>query len=361
MNKGKNKKEKDGFWVWLGQTLRNIFNFERSTKIFMVIATIILLILFPIAFGYLIDAPSLVDYVPFNSEDWFTYWVSYFSLISTILLDCLALFFAFMAYNNERQYKKYGFLYFNNMILSYMNCGNNKDNKKENNKDDDNNKSNNYKFKIEIIDFHPNLTHHQEVKIENFEMYALKNREILNNPKLLNSDQIRNYSLDLIYSQKIAEKLNNEENPGEDKNPKKIYFSRSSNERYSLFFNFDSDEKFLEEYLNFRTNSLDKRMLYITFNYEIVSKDSGRYNRFLNALIPSTKKTMQLFLLEEADRKLSNERKYYVIEENDEEISYNNTTSSEDANENSRKPISKIVNKINIFFKNKNKKIILKN
>lgn len=287
-----NNKQNSGFWTWLGKSFRLIFASTRRCKVMIVIGTIIFIVLVPIAFAYIIDAPALVDYVPFESVDWFGYWASYLSLVSTIFLDCFALFFALTAYNNERQYKKYGMLYFNSMILNYSYCGDNR-----------------YKFKIELIDFHPNLTHHHNISLENFKIYAVKNKEILKNPKLLNNADIKEQAVDLIYSQNSSSISDFD------------YFSKSSNEKYSLFLSCESIQIFLNEYFNFKTFSEDKKMLFITYDYVITSKDLGRYNRFLNALFPSSKNRTEMLLIQKkCEVNSPNTKVYSIVDERTETI-----------------------------------------
>lgn len=295
-NKQANKQVKDkiketgekseiGFWTWLGSSIRKILSSSRKKKILLAVETVVLIILVPILAAYIFDIPALVK-VPFDSVDWFGYWASYLSLLFTAILDLAALFLALVAYNNENQYKKHGLLYINRVNLEFLYCGDNQ-----------------YRFNVEMIDLHPNLTHHHEVSIENFEIYAVKNYEVFRNPDLLKNPQIKQQALDLIYSKNL------------NKNESDLYCQpKSSNERYSLILKFNSNEAFLHEYLTFKTFAQDKKMLYVSFDYKInTSIDNGGSSRFLKALFPSVTKRTSMFLKEtETDKSL---KTYNVTDE----------------------------------------------
>lgn len=281
-----------GFWAAIGRLIRQLIDASLKIKILVISVCIIFLIIILIFFAYLLDRPSLIHIIPFTNENaatWANMWLSYFSLVATIFLDILAFSFAIFTYNQERQYKQYGRLYFNKVYLTTRTGINN----------------NEHLFRLELQDMNSSLTRHQNIELNRIDFYAVINPEILNTADVLKKTipNIQNQQdLKLIYSNcNNASKLNE-------------YETRSSQGVYSVILNFTSTETFLNEYFYFNRNirkvrpndrdshfipvALDKRIIYINLEFKIIPIDTRRVNRLTYALLPPNPIYIRLLALQ---------------------------------------------------------------
>lgn len=291
------KKKMDGFKREQQKTDKNKVKLTKTQRNFLLVFLVMLLalIVIPIVLSIVFDLPKIISIIPFDSDVWFTFWVSYFSLISTIILDCIALFFGIYSYEKDEAYKKNDFLYIDSATIKIFRQGYS-------------NQIPTYLLRIFLVDSFSTLTFRQKVDISTFNLYAITNEQLSTNPQLLYNDYVLSLSSELLCSYDCASNV-----PSFD--------CRATNSQYTLSSEFCTQNNIIEELYISDQNSNDKKYLYVIMTYEIKSS----YQTWIEKVLRLFRKLFNIgsktftthLLLSRVDSKNNNDFiKYRTVYEN---------------------------------------------
>lgn len=273
-------------------------NPNKSSKIKKVLkylvftlALLVVSVLGPMLFAFLLKKTSFLSFIPFSAEEWFAFWPGYLSLLASIFLDVFAIFFSFYIYTDELVRSKMGTISIDKVYVSKLS--------------DD---GKNLHSKIRFIDSNPLLSYNHQIELVQMNAYFCTSNDVFNNEKLFEEE----FHVKKEYCKKMLPIIikNDANEKGQNNNTRITPMFCNNELRFDIKFILTKEKPYKDYCVDFDkrdslskdiwkdcdTNTLVNKMLIVEFSYRIHNENKLFNIPILNELYKnylSRKTTLQ--------------------------------------------------------------------
>lgn len=228
------------------------------------------MVLIPIPVSIIMDRPSQISCIPFDSNDWFQYWPSYLSLIATLILDVFAIVFSYYTFVSDKISSRDGTISIDQLCISNIR---------------ERYDTHELLFDFELVDNSPLLSYYHQIKIEELKIYICTSKSCFLDDNIF----VNNFEIKEEYNGKIlpiycVDDLMTPLTPIISNTKLVINISRRTINEFDSGLDQSARNKEILRHI-LTTKSLisdDQKMLLMEFSYDIIDQNNYFKNKTIN-------------------------------------------------------------------------------